>query len=459
MRAVKGAAGTTERGAAADRVAAAGVLAAMLALSGLGFGAVMAGRAERLRGAGGGASARQQDAIRRLSDVFQLQEARAGLGRGALDALSPRVRPGRGDALVLLSPEGDDLVFVLVDGLSRLRAGPAAAERVALADGAQLAVGQIRTLDDGGGGGVYRTFGQDLSDVDAIVIRDAAGKVVLRGTLSVYAPSSPDYPRPMRFGLSLPHYGFSLPSGEISPADAIGWAPRAEALGFDSVWVSDHFFYSYARYGVDRAYLGSLEPLTTLAAVAAVTERVRLGAWCCARRSVIRPSSRRRPRRSTCSRAGGSTSDWAPAGWPRSTTRSGIGSGRSGSASPSSRTRSRCSGRCSTARRSRTTGSATLREAVLRPAPVAGRPSGSGGREGRVCSGSRPSSRTDGTRCGGGPRSYARRSTTSGGRARRRAAILRRSDSRSGSTPWSGRTRRRRGPRSNAAAPPPRATR
>ena len=82
----------------------------------------------------------------------------------------------------------------------------------------------------------------------------------------------------MRFGLSLPHYGFSLPSGEISPADAIGWATKAEALGFDSVWISDHFFYSYSRYGVsEHAYLGSLEPLTTLAAVAAATERVRLG--------------------------------------------------------------------------------------------------------------------------------------------------------------------------------------
>jgi probable F420-dependent oxidoreductase len=81
----------------------------------------------------------------------------------------------------------------------------------------------------------------------------------------------------MRFGLSLPHYGFSLPSGEISPDDAIGWARRAEELGFDSVWVSDHFFYSFARYGADPAPIASLEPLTLLAGVAAVTERVRIG--------------------------------------------------------------------------------------------------------------------------------------------------------------------------------------
>jgi probable F420-dependent oxidoreductase len=81
----------------------------------------------------------------------------------------------------------------------------------------------------------------------------------------------------MRFGLSLPHYGFSLPSREISFGDVAGWATRAEELGFDSVWVSDHFFYSFARYGVDPGPIASLEPLTALAGIAAITERVRLG--------------------------------------------------------------------------------------------------------------------------------------------------------------------------------------
>jgi probable F420-dependent oxidoreductase len=81
----------------------------------------------------------------------------------------------------------------------------------------------------------------------------------------------------MRFGLSLPHYGFSLPSGRISFDDAAAWAIRAEDLGFDSVWVSDHFFYSFARYSADPAPIASLEPLTTLAAIASLTQRVRLG--------------------------------------------------------------------------------------------------------------------------------------------------------------------------------------
>ena len=82
----------------------------------------------------------------------------------------------------------------------------------------------------------------------------------------------------MRFGLALPHYGFSLPDREpISHDHLLSWARRAERLGFDSVWVSDHLFYSFARYGAGQDRIGSLEPLTALAAAAVATERVRLG--------------------------------------------------------------------------------------------------------------------------------------------------------------------------------------
>jgi probable F420-dependent oxidoreductase len=82
----------------------------------------------------------------------------------------------------------------------------------------------------------------------------------------------------MRFGLTLPHYGFSLPNDQpISHERLLEWAGRAESLGFDSVWISDHFFYSFARYGLGERRFGSLEPLISLAAVAMSTERVRLG--------------------------------------------------------------------------------------------------------------------------------------------------------------------------------------
>ena len=81
----------------------------------------------------------------------------------------------------------------------------------------------------------------------------------------------------MRFGLAIPQYGFSLPSGEIRFGDATAWARRAEELGFDSVWLSDHFFYSFGRYGADPSPIAALEPLSTLAGIAAATTRVRLG--------------------------------------------------------------------------------------------------------------------------------------------------------------------------------------
>jgi hypothetical protein len=190
--AVRGAAG--RRRAPAPRrshVAAAAVLAAILAFSGLGWGAVMAGRADRAEQQVAFALARQRDAIRRIKQVFQFPEVAPGSIVELSTLLSPRLRPGRGDALVLLSADGDDLVFVLVNGLTEVRAGQLPLEVSLVADGSQrLVVGQIRTLDTGGGGGVYRTFTDDLEDVSAVIIRDATGKVVLNGTLGVLDTSA-----------------------------------------------------------------------------------------------------------------------------------------------------------------------------------------------------------------------------------------------------------------------------
>ena len=82
----------------------------------------------------------------------------------------------------------------------------------------------------------------------------------------------------MRIGLALPHYDFSIPGVHpIGFDDVADVAVRAERLGFDSVWMSDHFFASLGRYGGGHERYGSLEPLSTLAALAALTDRVRLG--------------------------------------------------------------------------------------------------------------------------------------------------------------------------------------
>lgn len=83
----------------------------------------------------------------------------------------------------------------------------------------------------------------------------------------------------MRIGLALPHYDFSFPDG-----GALSWerlsaaAQRAEGFGFDSLWISDHFFLSLERYGGGPEPQGSVEPLTALAGLAVATSRARLGA-------------------------------------------------------------------------------------------------------------------------------------------------------------------------------------
>jgi probable F420-dependent oxidoreductase len=83
----------------------------------------------------------------------------------------------------------------------------------------------------------------------------------------------------MRFGLALPHYDFSVPPDRrpITFAAAAEAAADAERLGFDSVWISDHLLYHFERYGEPEPVYGSLEPLTTIAGLAALTSRVRLG--------------------------------------------------------------------------------------------------------------------------------------------------------------------------------------
>ncbi|HEY1332584.1 MAG TPA: LLM class flavin-dependent oxidoreductase [Actinomycetota bacterium] len=82
----------------------------------------------------------------------------------------------------------------------------------------------------------------------------------------------------MRIGLALPHYDFSFPdAGPVTWERVAQAAGRAEALGFDSIWISDHLFLDLARYGGTDEPAGSLEPFTALAALSTATTRVRLG--------------------------------------------------------------------------------------------------------------------------------------------------------------------------------------
>jgi alkanesulfonate monooxygenase SsuD/methylene tetrahydromethanopterin reductase-like flavin-dependent oxidoreductase (luciferase family) len=74
-----------------------------------------------------------------------------------------------------------------------------------------------------------------------------------------------------RFGLLVPHFGVEADQDLL-----IEGARKAEALGFDSLWVRDHLvFHPHGMEGTDRTFI---EPLITLTYLAAKTERIGLGA-------------------------------------------------------------------------------------------------------------------------------------------------------------------------------------
>ena len=81
----------------------------------------------------------------------------------------------------------------------------------------------------------------------------------------------------MRLGLALPHYDTSFAGRPVSWDQVRDAAVTAERAGFESLWVSDHLFLDWGKYGGPDDPQGSLECWTTLSALAASTERVRLG--------------------------------------------------------------------------------------------------------------------------------------------------------------------------------------
>jgi probable F420-dependent oxidoreductase len=82
----------------------------------------------------------------------------------------------------------------------------------------------------------------------------------------------------VRIGLALPQYDFSVPGESPLQWDTLlDHARRAEELGFDSLWLSDHLFFDLAKYGGPPERQGIYEPLVTLAALARTVTRPRLG--------------------------------------------------------------------------------------------------------------------------------------------------------------------------------------
>ena len=74
--------------------------------------------------------------------------------------------------------------------------------------------------------------------------------------------------RPCKVGVQLPEVERFVPWPEY-----LDLARRAEAVGYDSIWVGDHLIYDLP----DGSTRGPYEAWTTLAAIAAVTQRVEIG--------------------------------------------------------------------------------------------------------------------------------------------------------------------------------------
>lgn len=84
--------------------------------------------------------------------------------------------------------------------------------------------------------------------------------------------------RMVRIGLALPQYDYSVTGAQPLRFETIAeYARRAEASGYDSLWLSDHLFLDLAKYGGPSERFGCYEPLVTLGALARIVPSTRLG--------------------------------------------------------------------------------------------------------------------------------------------------------------------------------------
>jgi hypothetical protein len=170
-----------------SRLAAASVVAAMVAVSALGWGVAMAGRAER---ASEQASAERQQrvALEVFKDVIGASVFEPG-NHVYLGNLAPTGgRTGAGTALTLVSPSIPDIAVVTVSGLpvNDTDALPYRVWAVEDGTGKRLPVGDpIQKLDvNGSTMQVLKVQDRSLATFRTIKVTDASGEVVLIGTVA-----------------------------------------------------------------------------------------------------------------------------------------------------------------------------------------------------------------------------------------------------------------------------------
>ena len=182
VRHVAGRPGTPRRA----RTTAASIVAAMVAVASLGWGAAMAGRADRFEERAEEAETQKVLALKEFDKILQqlvpglpIPEDQTHLGR-----LVPTADgQGGGAVLQLVSPNILDFTLVIVKGLD-----PHATHRLPYriqlvnAAGQVLRAGRITELDAEGGAEVFRQFAnEDLRGYSTVEVLDADGVVVLTG--------------------------------------------------------------------------------------------------------------------------------------------------------------------------------------------------------------------------------------------------------------------------------------
>jgi len=159
------------------------LLAAAILLAALGTGAVFANRAERLRLQVERTALQQAEMLSRFGEAVssaRFADPGADVLTGMLRATDGR--QGTGSALTIVSPSSDDQAIVMVSDLPA-RHLPLTVS-IVNARGRALELGSIRLLDSAGGATFARIVPDGLAGFIDVVIRDARGRVVLRGDLA-----------------------------------------------------------------------------------------------------------------------------------------------------------------------------------------------------------------------------------------------------------------------------------
>lgn len=158
-------------------------VAAMVAVAGLGFGAVMAGRAARFRDQAVTSSVRNRDSMDIFRWILRSMEFSDPSNSVEMGTLAPvGGGPASGSALTLLAPRSPDMAIVTLAAL-RVDLSRLPLEVSLVGPGRKVVVGSISRLDSGGAASVGTSLNEDLSMFEEVVVRDAKGIVLLRGDL------------------------------------------------------------------------------------------------------------------------------------------------------------------------------------------------------------------------------------------------------------------------------------